>query len=146
LPLSPGATAILVRSPDEIHISNASAAQQTPDRLVVTRATNNVNNPAALPFSRIIADQSIVEALYADVAALPPFPTGPLPCPNDFGIDYHLDFYAGSETVLAAEYRPSGCASLRLRDGTLKGDPTRSFGAHLRQALNLSDHAFLGFE
>jgi hypothetical protein len=125
--------------------ASAYAAQIGPDRLVVTRTRNNVGNPAAPPFSETIADRSAVEQLYAEIAALPPLPAGPLNCPNDVGISYHLDFYSGTERALAADYQPTGCSSVRLSDGTVKGDPTRSFGVHLRQALRLSEPAFLGF-
>jgi hypothetical protein len=125
--------------------SSACTAQVAPDRLVVTRTRNNVGNPAAPPFSKTIADRSAVEELYADIAALPPLPAGPLNCPNDVGVSYRLDFYSGTETVLFADYQPTGCASVRLSDGAVKGDPTRSFGVHLRQMLGLSESAFLGF-
>jgi hypothetical protein len=125
--------------------SSASAAQEVPDRLVATRTRNNSNDPTAPPFSKTITDRSLVEKLYADISALPPFPTGASNCPNNVGITYRLDFYSGTASLLGADYEPTGCAAVTSSDGTVKGDPTRSFGANLRQALGFSsDRQFFG--
>jgi hypothetical protein len=127
--------------------ASAQSAQEVPDRLVVTRKKNNLNSPTALPFRKTISDQSLVKKIYAAIAALPPFPSGVLNCPNDVGISYHLDFFSGTVSLLAANYEPTGCASLRLSDGTVKSDPTGSFEADLRRALGFSsDRQFLGFQ
>jgi hypothetical protein len=121
-------------------------AQATPDRLVVTRTKNNLNNPTASPFRKTIADRATVAKLSADIAALPPAPSGIANCPNDLGIAYHLDFYAGSSALLAADYLPTGCASVRLSDGTVKSAAAGNFRADLRQALGFAtDRQFLGF-
>jgi hypothetical protein len=122
-------------------------AQQTPDTLVVTRTKNNLNNPTAPPFSRTIADRLIVEKLYADIAALPPFPAGARNCPADFGIRYHLDFHSGTTTLLAGDYDPTGCASVKLSDGAIKSAATGSFAADFSQALGFSSRQeFLGLQ
>ncbi len=141
-------TAIWQRLTPTLHRSSrGQAAQEVPDRLVVTRTKNNLNNPTAPPFSKTITDPSLAQKLYADIIALPLFPNGTMNCPNDVGTAYHLNFYLGPVTVLAADYKPTGCASVKLSDGTVKADPTRSFGADLRQALGfLSDRQFFGFQ
>jgi hypothetical protein len=127
--------------------SSAQSAQEVPDRLVVTRTKNNLNNPAAPPFTKTITDRSTVEKLYADILALPPLPGGPLNCPNDVGINYRLDFYSGAASFLAGDYGPTGCASVRLSNGTTKRDTTGSFGADLQHALRFSSRRqFLGFQ
>ncbi len=134
-------------TPDLRAMSSRRVVQEVPDRLAVTRTKNNLNNPTAPPFSKTIADRSLVEKLYADISALPPFPAGPLNCPNDLGIRYHLDFYSGTASLLAADYEPTGCASVKLSDGTVKSAATGSFGADLRQALGFSsERQFLGFQ
>jgi hypothetical protein len=129
--------------------ASARVAQQVPDRLDVTR-TKNLSNPAAPSFSETIADPSLVAKLYADIAALPPFPPGALNCPMSVGLTYHLDFYSEASSLVTADYEPTGCASVTLSDGTVKADPTRSFGADLRQALGFSsdasDRRFFGFQ
>jgi hypothetical protein len=104
----------------------------------VARTKNNRNNPSGLAFSKTIDNRSSVGKLYADIAALPVFPSGPRNCPNDSGIVYHLDFYAGSTALLAADYDPSGCASVTLSDGTKKNAATSSFRGDLRQALGFT--------
>jgi len=119
--------------------------QDVPDRLVVTRTKNNRNNPNAPPYSGTINDRASVGKLYAEVLALPPLGGGPRNCPNDLGISYHLDFYSGTTSLLAADYDPTGCASVTLSDGTVKSAATGSFRADLSQALGFSpDRQFLG--
>ena len=127
--------------------SRLLAAQEVPDRLLVTRTKNNLNNFAAPPFSDTISDRSLVEKLYADIAALPPLPAGPLNCPNDMGIRYGLDFYSGTALLVSGVYEPTGCASIRLSDGTSKSDARGSFGADLMHALGISSQRqFLGLQ
>lgn len=121
-------------------------AQEVPDRLVVTRTNNNVNNPAAPPFSKTITDQASVQRLYADIANLPPIPAGTMNCPNDLGIRYQLEFYSGMVSLLAGDYQPSGCASIKLSQGIAKSDPAGSFRADLGQALGWSDRQLLDFQ
>jgi hypothetical protein len=125
--------------------SGRDVAQALPDRLVVARTKNNRNNPSAPPFSKAIADRSSVAKLYADIAALPVFPAGPRNCPNESGITYRLDFYAQTTALLAADYDPSGCASVTLSDGTMKSAASGSFRSDLSQALGFtSDRQLLG--
>lgn len=122
-------------------------AEAGPDRLVVTRTKNNLSNPNALPFSKIIANQALVAKLYADIVALPPFPAGPHNCPNDSGVTYHLDFYSGTASLLAGDYDPSGCAAIRLSNGTAKSAATGSLRTDLIQALGFStDRQLLGLQ
>jgi hypothetical protein len=144
----PETTGILLPLFRSIHVtSSARAAEKIPDRLVVTRTRNNLDNRAAEPFAKTITDEASVGKLYSEIGALPPFPAGPLNCPISLGTTYHLDFYLRSVSLLAADYEPTGCASVRLVDGTMKGDPNRSFGADLRQALGIpSERQFLGLE
>jgi hypothetical protein len=133
------------RTPGLRDASRWDVAQAVPDRLVVARTKNNRNNPNAPPFSKTIDDRSSVAKLYADIAALPVFPSGPRNCPNDSGIAYHLDFYAQTTVSLAADYDPSGCASVTLSDGTIKNAAAGDFRADLRQALGFtSDRQLLG--
>lgn len=121
-------------------------AGSVPDRLVVTRTKPNINNPAAAPFSKTLDHRSLVAELYADISALPPPPSGPLHCPLDLGISYHLNFEAAGVTVLSADYQPSGCAVVRLSDGTVKSDATGILRKALQGALGFpSERAFLGF-
>ena len=122
-------------------------AQGAPDRLVVTRTKNNLNNPGAPAFSKTIADREKVEKLYEDILDLPPLRAGRLNCPRDVGIRYSLDFYAGTASILAGDYDPTGCATINLGDGTIKSDSGGSFAADFRQALGFaSERQFLGFQ
>jgi hypothetical protein len=133
------------RTPDLRAASRWDVAQAAPDRLVVARTKNNRNYPNAPPFSKTIDDRASAGKLYADIAALPPFGTGPRNCPNDSGITYHLDFYAQTVALLAADYDPSGCASITLSDGTRKNATSGSFRSDLSQALGFtSDGQLLG--
>jgi hypothetical protein len=121
-------------------------AVPVPDRLVVTRTKPNINNPAAAPFSKTLDHRSLVAGLYADISALPPLPSGRLHCPRDLGISYHLNFEAAGVTVLAADYQPSGCALVKLSDGTVKSDADGILRNALQGALGFpSERAFLGF-
>ena len=122
------------------------AAHALPVRLAVTRTKSNLNNPSAPPFTRTVADRTWVAKLYSDILALPPLPSGSSNCPLDLGIRYHLDFISGVTSVLAADYEPSGCPSIRLSDGMVKSDPTGSFKVDFMQALGFSsDRQLFGF-
>ena len=115
--------------------------QEFPDSLVVTRTMSN----SAPPFRKTISDRALVEKLYTDIVGLPPLPRELINCPMDMGTNYRLQFYLTAVIKLEANYRPSGCASVTLSDGTLKSDAGRSFGSELKQALGFSsDRQFLG--
>ena len=126
--------------------AHAEARGPTPNRLLVTRTKDNLNNTGAPPFHAAVSDPAVAK-LYADISALPPFPAGPMNCPNDMGIRYHLDFYAGASLALAADYQPTGCVSVRLRDGTVKSDPAGSFKTDFEHALGFaSDRQLFGLQ
>jgi hypothetical protein len=126
--------------------SGPAPQRMMPDRLVVTKIANNLDNPTAPPFSKTITDPTVVQKLYSDILALPPFPLGTYSCPPDIGIQYNLDFYLGAVSILTADYDPTGCASLKLNDRTVKTDATRGFEVDLAEALGLSEAQFLGFQ
>jgi hypothetical protein len=125
-----------------------SATQEIPDRLVVTKTRDNLNNPGAPRFSKTITDQSLVHKLYEDMLTLPLLLNGPRSCPSDMGIRYRLDWYLGANHLLAADYDPTGCASVKTSDGRLRGDPTGNFEIDIRKALGFSpsDQQFLGLQ
>jgi hypothetical protein len=121
------------------------AQASSPDGLVVMRTNTNRNNPAAPPFSKTITDLSAVEKLYAEIAALPLFPAGPVNCPNDVGIRYHLKFYSGTALLLVADDKPTGCPSVQLSDGSIRSDADGSFANDLSRVLGFSSRQqFLG--
>lgn len=113
-------------------------AQQLPDRLVVTRAGGNLGRSQLPPLSKTVTDQSLVEKLYGAILALPPFPAGPKNCPMQTDIRYRLDFYRATSSILVANYNPTGCASVRLSDGTVKSAAHGAFAAELAHALGFA--------
>jgi len=140
------ATAVPTSSPPgSVAAPSPHLAQVSPDRLVVTRTRNNLNNPDAPPFDRTITDRKSVEKLYQDILTLPPLPAGRFDCPRDVGIRYRLDFYAGSTLFLSGDYAPTGCRTVSLSSGTVKIDSSDSFRADLVRALGFSsEHELLG--
>ncbi len=66
---------------------------------------------------RDITNRHTVNTLYRDIRALKPFPTGPISCPADRGIDYILKFHRGRRVVLTAKADPTGCSEVRLSTG-----------------------------
>jgi hypothetical protein len=78
-----------------------------PDRLVASRTMNAINDLSALPFAKTIINRTQVQTLYAEILALPPFPTGgdgEMNCPIDLGLEYHFDFYSGDISLLSGDY------------------------------------------
>jgi len=119
------------------------ASQIQPDKLIVTRTKNDLNNLTAPPFTKTIVDHILVQKLYTEILALPSFPSGTFNCPPGSGVQYHLAFYSGAVLILAADYRPTGCPSLQLNDGTVKSGDS-AFDSDLWHALGFaSDQQFL---
>lgn len=69
------------------------------------------------PFERTATDAAKVQHLYNALLALPTPPPGPLFCPVDFGVAYHVTFFNQSVIVLQATVKPDGCRSVSLSNG-----------------------------
>jgi hypothetical protein len=64
--------------------------------------------PAAL--DETVTDGTKIAALYDAIAALTPFPPGPVWCDNDTGAVYGLTFTRADGTQIAGLAKPDGCA------------------------------------
>jgi hypothetical protein len=64
--------------------------------------------------------------------------SGAYSCPNDWGIVLRLEFYEQHTLVLAADYRPTGCASIKFTSGTNKDAMSGNFSTDLWKALGFS--------
>jgi hypothetical protein len=115
--------------------------------VMVARRTSGLANLPTL--TRRVADPAVVQALYADIETLPPFPRGTISCPIDFGVEWVLRFYRGSEPLLTADLQAGGCGAATLEPGggrprwTLTGSGP-SLWRDLGRALNLSPRALRG--
>lgn len=96
------------QSSQAISQATNSATSMQPDRLVVTRKHDNLNDLSPPPLNKTITDRATVIKLYADILALPLFPSGSgvMNCPVDeSGIGHVICFLAH---ILALPLFPSG--------------------------------------
>ena len=115
------------------------ASQESPDALLVAamRAGSIPSSAQEVKFS----DAVTIRKLYADVLELPPYPMEPHFCPEDNGIQYHLQFLARQKVLLEATVQAEGCQRIPLSNGlTLwAGDPRgASFWSSLARLLGAS--------
>lgn len=114
---------------------------EKPDRLVVTRIKNDLNNPSTASFARTVSDPSEVQKLCASVFALPTL-TGMINCPMDNGISYAFDFYRKTTLLLHAIYNPTGCRLLQIRGEPIRFALTGYFNDELLSALQITPKQF----
>jgi hypothetical protein len=67
-----------------------------------------------VPFSHHSDDASKIQRLSAALLALPLAPAGVRHCPKQYGVTYHLTFYAGSTPALRADAELDGCQLVRI--------------------------------
>ena len=94
------------------------AATVKADALQVTRS-NPLHQPVPVLSPLTISDPAFVNHLYSLLVSMPPFPKGPMSCPGDYGVRYHLVFLDHGQTVLSADADPSGCEGVKLSDGRI---------------------------
>jgi hypothetical protein len=70
-----------------------------------------------LAFDHTGADAAAIAMLYGAIVALKPFPPGPINCPADLGVLYHLTFMRADGTQLTGEAKPDGCEYASLNGG-----------------------------
>jgi hypothetical protein len=95
-----------------ISLTSSSLCQMVPklDRLVVRRVDELAQNHFTFSFPAevtVTATRRVQVAARA-LCALPKMPTGVI-CPADFGIVYHLSFFAGRRSFPDVTVRPAGC-------------------------------------
>jgi hypothetical protein len=93
-----------------------TVTSQTATSLHVIRTSAFPSNHIP-PFERTATDAAKVQRLYNALLALPTPPPGPLSCPVDFGVAYHVTFFNQSVIVLQATVKPDGCRSVSLSNG-----------------------------
>jgi len=116
-----------------------------PDKLVVTKISNNLYAPDAPMFSKTITNPNAVQLVYGDLQALTKvhLTSGVQDCPPEEGIAYRLDFYSGSRLILSAEYGPTGCFDVQLSNGVERYDEGTKFDNDLAQALGVTSQQFV---
>lgn len=87
----------------------------TLDRLVVHRSDAFPQNHMrfSFPDEVTVADVTKVRAAAQALCSLPKMPTGAISCPADFGIVYHLVFFAGERALPPVEVDATGCQTVR---------------------------------
>ncbi len=66
------------------------------------------------PITTAVTDSQMVRRLQNDVNSLPPFPGGPISCPDDDGSYYRLDFAYADGRIRGFTLEATGCRGLRL--------------------------------
>ena len=108
----PGHLAAQLGRPHQAHVTSLCRVAERVDRLVVQRHDAFPQNHVRFTFPAhvVVASPEAVRASARALCALKPFPSGPIACPADWGIAYHLTFEDGSDVyrVIAS---PTGCPS-----------------------------------
>lgn len=100
---------------------NGSSAGEYPTTLQAQRINHFPGN-RYLPFSpRTITDQQAVQRLYTAARALPTLDlSGINHCPNDFALDYQLNFFLGQTRIQEIVLHPTGCSSVDFGNNDLR--------------------------
>lgn len=69
------------------------------------------------PLDQTVTDPAKAAALYAALQTLPPFPSGPILCPHETGVAYHLTFSRGQTLMAWAIVDAGGCEGVDLPNG-----------------------------
>ncbi len=85
------------------------------DRLDVHRSDAFPQNQMRFSFRAevTVTDATKVRAAAQALCSLPKMPSGTFSCPADFGIVYHLVFYAGERALSPVEVDATGCQTVR---------------------------------
>ena len=99
-------------------LASASALCQyvaTLDRLTVSRSDAFPQNHMhfSFPASVAVANAMLVRNVARALCALPKMPSSSINCPADFGITYHLAFFAGDREFPKVLVESTGCASVK---------------------------------
>ena len=86
---------------------------QTVTSLAVVR-TSPISPNHLAPFAETVTDAGKTRKLYNALLALPAFPSGPMACPADFGVEYHLTFFRDAAVVARVIVQPEGCQWVSL--------------------------------
>ncbi len=111
--------------------------------LQITRTPGLFILPAV---DQTIDDPSTINRLQADIDQLPPFPSGTMSCPIDFGTSYNLVFTGAGLTTETAVISAQGCRAVKLSDGrVLWASDSTSLYNDLGAALGLSQAQLIPF-
>jgi hypothetical protein len=115
--------------------ASASTGAANPTRLQVTR-TGAFPEYGFAPLFVVVQDVTTVQHLYQAAYALPSPPSGPVNCPNDIGLVYHLDFFQGDASVQQMDLDATGCQVLHITpdDARMSND---AFRESLQKALGI---------
>lgn len=86
-----------------------TASTPKPSILHAVRPSLSRSHQQVTPLDQTVRDAPTVQRLYAAALALPRPRQYPLPCPNDFGLVYHLTFLDGMNQLQRIDVQPLGC-------------------------------------
>jgi len=129
-----GSTSLSFPTPAVAEVCGSPDAMAT---LSVTRTNPFPQNQITFstPDHMASDDAPAIAALARTTCALPPFPTGSMSCPADFGISYAITFSTKVERVGTIEAKPTGCPSVTGLGPERQAAP--SFWRALATALGL---------
>jgi hypothetical protein len=109
-----------------------------PTAVTVARRNEFPQNDISFVFPAqvVSTNEPAVAALARTLCALPPFPSGAMYCPADFGVTYLITFWRGTAVVGRVTFDPAGCPRV-----TGLGPPRQSsasFEDGLAASLDLS--------
>jgi hypothetical protein len=77
-------------------------------KLEFSTSTSIAANPAPA-VNVTVTDARLAQAAFEATLSLPAIPAGPMSCPNDFGVLYHLTFWGKNSVVAQVTLDPTGC-------------------------------------
>ena len=107
------AATILLAAILGIHAHQVASPVAADSRVDSVHITRNPGLFVAPPIDRVITDRRTAEILAGDIEALPPFPSGTMFCPIDYGTTYNLAFSSGWSAVVSVR----GCQQVAISDG-----------------------------
>jgi hypothetical protein len=112
------------------------ASHPQPTVLHVIRPSLVGSRQQVTPLDRTVRDATTVQQLYVAALALPRPSRYPLPCPNDFGLVYHLTFLDGTSQLQQIDVQPLGCHWVYLSQTDVR-QADQGFLALLAKAIGL---------
>jgi hypothetical protein len=99
----------------------------------------------SFPANVAVANAMLVRNVARALCALPKMPSGSIHCPADFGITYHLAFFAGDREFPKVLVDSTGCASVKGIGEIRWVEQSPSFWHTLGVAMGLSTPDYATF-
>lgn len=126
-----------------------AALGATSGAITAVRIVRSGGFPAshAQPFEATSHDAAAAQGLAQTIRALPDFPSGPMSCPSDSGVQYTLTFLSGAATAMTATVNATGCQGLTIAgESQARRTATGSFWPQVAQTFHVSQSFLWGVQ